>query len=195
MTLAASAAAIIAIALMCATATARNLSISNQQLRANFRELRYSGLFGTYVCQVTLEGSLHSRTIAKVVGQLIGYITTVRLGPCATGTATMLSETLPWHVQYRGFSGALPDITRIETDIINYSFRIRTPEGFNCLMRSTPEQPSTGESARNITTQQITTATIGGTIDTSCGIPVSLSSDFGPVRLLLSGGLVFVRLI
>ncbi|HEX7291074.1 MAG TPA: hypothetical protein VF250_08115 [Conexibacter sp.] len=177
------------------SASARNLSISNQQLRANFREVRFSGLFGTTVCQVTVEGSLHSRTIAKVVGSLIGYITTVRLGPCSTGTATVLSETLPWHVRYRGFSGTLPNITRIETDVINAAFRVRTPEGFNCLSRSTPEQPSRGEYARNVVSQQITSANIGGTIETSCGIPGSFSSDNGPVRLLLTGELIFVRLI
>ncbi|HEX7291075.1 MAG TPA: hypothetical protein VF250_08120 [Conexibacter sp.] len=188
-------AAIFAITLIATTATARNLSISNQQVRANFREVRFSGLFGTTVCQVTVEGSFHSRTIAKVVGQLVGYITTVRLGPCATGTATVLSETLPWHVRYRGFQGTLPNITRTDADIINHSFRVRTPEGFNCLARSTPEMPTRIGFNREVVTGQITSANVTGSIETSCGIPGSFSSDNGPVRLLLTGELIFIRLI
>jgi hypothetical protein len=47
--------------------------------------------FFTTRCQVTLEGSLHTRTIAKVQGALIGYITTARLA-CSSGSLTILPE-------------------------------------------------------------------------------------------------------
>ncbi|HEX7289665.1 MAG TPA: hypothetical protein VF250_00945 [Conexibacter sp.] len=191
----ATAAAAALLGVLVSGASARNLSTSNQQIRANFREVRFSGLFGTTVCQVTVEGSFHERTTAKVVGRLVGYITTVRLGPCATGTATVLSETLPWHVQYSGFTGTLPNITRIDAKAINAAFRLRTPEGFACLSRSTPEQPVIGAFNRDITSSQVTGAILGGTIETTCGIPGTFNSDSGPVRLLLGGGLIFIRLI
>ncbi|HEX7291079.1 MAG TPA: hypothetical protein VF250_08140 [Conexibacter sp.] len=175
--------------------SARNLSISNQQIRANFREVRVSGLFGNTVCQVTIEGSFHSRTIAKVVGQLIGYITTERLGPCATGTATILTETLPWHVRYVGFAGTLPNITSLSVNVIGRAIRVRTPEGFNCLILSTPEQPLRFTFVRNPATGQLTVAQVGGTSPSTCGIDGTFSSDNGPVRLLLTGELIFLRLI
>ncbi|HEX7289662.1 MAG TPA: hypothetical protein VF250_00930 [Conexibacter sp.] len=176
-------------------ASARNLSVSNQQLRAQFRELRFSGLFGTGSCQVTAEGSFHSRTIAKVVGQLVGYITRGILGPCATGTVTVLNETLPWHVRYSGFAGTLPNIASIRANIINVAFRVRTPEGFNCLARSTPEQPAIVTFNRDVATNAVTSAVIGGTVETTCGFAGTWSSDSGPVRLLLTGELIFIRLI
>ncbi|HEX7291070.1 MAG TPA: hypothetical protein VF250_08095 [Conexibacter sp.] len=177
------------------SASATNFSISNQQLRSQFREVRFSGLFGVTSCRLTLEGSLHSSTIAKVISSLIGYITTVLLGGCTTGTATVLDETLPWHVRYANFVGALPNITRIDTYVINAEFRVRTPEGFNCLSRSTPERPAQGFYNRNTTSRRLVNVFLGGTIDTTCGFSGSLASDNGPVLLLLGGRLIFVRLI
>ncbi|HEX7289664.1 MAG TPA: hypothetical protein VF250_00940 [Conexibacter sp.] len=176
-------------------ASARNLSTSNQQIRANFREIRFSGLFGTTNCQVTIEGSFHERTTAKVVGRLVGYISRAAMGPCATGTVTILNETLPWHVRYSGFTGSLPNITAIGGDAINVSFRVRTPEGFNCLSRSTAERPVIGTFNRLVATGAVASATVGGEIETTCGIPGAFATDNAPVRQLLTGELIFIRLI
>jgi len=57
------------------TATAGRLSTSSPTFRSTFRELRLRLPFGTTNCPVTLEGTLHSSTLAKVAGSLIGYIT------------------------------------------------------------------------------------------------------------------------
>jgi hypothetical protein len=126
-----------------ATASARQLEFSSQTLRATFREVRLSGLPGEVTCQVTLEGSLHSRTIAKALSTLIGYITRARLGPCAVGTATILQEWLPWHLRYGGFTGTLPNITRVAVDVALVGIRVRTNVGEICLILSFTPEPLT----------------------------------------------------
>ncbi|HEX7289660.1 MAG TPA: hypothetical protein VF250_00920 [Conexibacter sp.] len=176
-------------------ASARNWSTSNQQIRSQFREVRFAGLFGTAVCQITMEGSFHARTTAKVVNALVGYIYRSVLGPCSTGTATVLSETLPWHVRYRGFMGTLPNITKIEANAIGASFNVRTPEGFTCLSRTTPEQPVIGSFNRDVVTKAITTSVIAGTIETTCGFAGTFQSDNGLTRLSTTGALIFITLI
>lgn len=61
--------AAVALSATVGTASARNLSATSQTIRASWRELVFtSGTGGTTTCQVTLEGSLHSRTTAKVIG-------------------------------------------------------------------------------------------------------------------------------
>jgi hypothetical protein len=126
-----------------AGASARNLSLSEESVRAMFREVDFFLPFGHTKCQVTLEGTFHGRTIAKSPGRLIGYITRALLGPCSVGTATILRETLPWHMHYRAFGGTLPGITSIVTDIVDSSLRVREPSGVSCLTRSTAEAPLT----------------------------------------------------
>ena len=104
-------------------ASARNLSISNQNIRAVFRPLIFSdgGASNRLSCTVTIEGTFHYRTILKSVGALLGYITRAQVeeGTCAGAgllagaRARVLTETLPWHITYRGFRGTLPNIERI----------------------------------------------------------------------------------
>jgi hypothetical protein len=182
------------------TASARNLSISNQTLRSQFREVNFRLPIFTTRCQVTLEGSLHTRTIAKVQGALIGYITTARLGPCAAGSATILTETLPWHVRYLAFSGPLPNITDLVINVIGAAFRVREPLGVNCLSRSTAEEPSIGTFVRDPAAGGVlTTAEIGGTIRTGgeCfNEPGTFTSDRGTVFVLgTTATRITVRLI
>lgn len=109
-------------------ASARNLSISNQSIRAVWAPVTViipeSAL--EFTCLMTLEGSFHSSTIAKVNDALIGYITRAIVGhPCAgagemwvhNGTEAPLGNvratSLPWHMTYRGFTGTLPTITEV----------------------------------------------------------------------------------
>jgi hypothetical protein len=105
------------------TASARNLSVSNQGIRATWTALQFEG--GASIrCQVTLEGSFHSRTIVKVARLLIGAITRaqVKQETCTGGrysffngteryNGTTPSNTLPWHLTYESFIGNLPNIT------------------------------------------------------------------------------------
>jgi hypothetical protein len=124
-------------------ASARNLSTSEQSIRATFREMRFSGGFGTASCELTIEGSFHERTTAKVAGRLVGYLTRSTLGSCSAGSVTVLTETLPWHVRYLGFVGTLPNITVTRATIIGVAFRIQEPGGITCLVRSTATEPAT----------------------------------------------------
>jgi hypothetical protein len=107
-------------ALAVSSASANRLSISNQQFRWVWSPLTFIGEGGaelTVRCPVTLEGSLHERTIVKTLGALVGYVTRGIAGgtepPCTGGTVTVQAGTLPWHVTYEGFTGRLPTITRV----------------------------------------------------------------------------------
>jgi hypothetical protein len=121
------------------TAAARNFSVGNQNFRWTFSNLEFEAAGVTDTCRVTLEGSLHARTIAKVAGSLLGYITRVTTGQCSQGT-TILNETLPWHLRYEGFSGRLPNITliigsmstavRIMTCLGSFALRVAISVGF-----------------------------------------------------------------
>jgi hypothetical protein len=121
-------AAAVMMAALTATASARNLSSTSESFRVTWTSLTFEEPFGTtFRCPVTLEGTLASRTIPKVTYTLMGRITEARVGSaaqCTGGSATILRETLPWHIRYNGFEGRLPDITNIRTLIAGASFRI-----------------------------------------------------------------------
>ena len=110
------------LALGLSTASARNFSMSTQNIRVTFHEIEFVAGNIDNTCDVTLEGSVHSRTVAKVLNTLMGYVTRVELSNCKVLT-TVLTETLPWHVKYTGFSGNLPNISAI-TGTVRSAFRI-----------------------------------------------------------------------
>jgi hypothetical protein len=177
-------------------ASARNFSHSNTGIRATFRSVEFGGGFGTTRCDLTLEGSLHSRTLPKVLRSLIGYITRAILQkPCLVGDATILTATLPWHTTYAGFSGTLPNIQSIVTNTIGSSFSAIEPAfGFACLSRTTTESPATGTYNREAG-GALTTAIIGGTIPTSCGLNGRLSGTSSTLTLLGTTARITVTLI
>jgi len=120
------------------SAIARNFSISNRQIRVVWTPLTWSEPFNFFNvrCNVTLEGSLHSNTIAKVIGSLIGYITRAAISrPCTGGEAwfwngaegelTDASTTLPWHLRYQGFTGTLPNISTVRISLHNLKLTIK----------------------------------------------------------------------
>jgi hypothetical protein len=139
-------------ALAVGPAQARNLSLSNQTIRMTFNnlELVAEGL-STMTCHVTLEGSFHTRTFAKVAGALVGYLTRATTGSC-NNPVTILTATLPWHVRYEGFSGTLPNITLIIARISGAAFSLEPGVGIRCL--ATAELRL--RAVRNVTTQELT---------------------------------------
>jgi len=188
--------AAVLMAALVSTASARSFETSSQTLRATFREVRFRGVFGTTNCVVTLEGSLHTRTIAKTVGALVGFITRATLGACSQGTATILTATLPWHVRYAGFEGALPNITKLRTDVVGASFAVRETGGITCLTRSTAAEPARGE--YEVSGGTVTGVVITGSIRTGAecfGAAGTFTSDAGAVTVLNSTTRVTVRLI
>jgi hypothetical protein len=191
-----------AAALICAlvgAASARTLSSSSQTFTVVFHlfrpqeirrepeqneRLEITGAFGSYRCSLTLEGSFHTRTIAKTVGALIGYVTRASLNPiCSTSLfeTRVLTETLPWHLRYRSFSGLLPNITTVSTAIVGFAFQIRENAfAIRCLGTSTAESPFVLDFTRETATGALRQASASGTITTNC--------PGGPAPRLTFGG-------
>lgn len=106
------------------TASATRLSVSNQNIRATWARLEFASSLVTIRCPVTLEGSFHTRTIAKVARSLIGAITRVLIKreSCTNGEALPKAESLPWHVTYESFTGTLPNITAVNLLLSRFRF-------------------------------------------------------------------------
>jgi hypothetical protein len=129
-------------------ATARNLSTSEQSFRATFASLEFIA-GATIRCRLTLEGSFHTRTIAKVANSLVGAITRAIVAhPGCTGGEAWADngiETeplgtapnkLPYHLQYEGFAGTLPAITTLNLAVSRFSFVVQgTILGLTCRGR------------------------------------------------------------
>jgi hypothetical protein len=126
------------LAALVGSATAGRLSVSNRTIRTMWTALEFSGGFVTIRCPATLESSFHSATIRKVVGALLGYITRAAIHqPCIGGTVWYFDDdanevlggtfrsTLPWHVAYESFRGALPTVTGVSLSFIDMRFTIR----------------------------------------------------------------------
>jgi hypothetical protein len=173
-------AAVVLFGIVVDSASARSFSASSQTLRALFflflreREVRerleITGPFGTYRCALTLEGSLHARTISKVASNLIGYINRADMAECSTMNLfenRVLRETLPWRVQYRSFTGLLPNIGSLSISIIGFAMQIREGAfGIRCLGVSTATEPFILTYPREA--GGLTSANASGTITTRC---------------------------
>jgi hypothetical protein len=161
-------------------------SSGNTLWRGTWSELRFASGFGTVACQLTLEGSLHSNTIVKANGSLVGFVTGARSGGSCGGSysSTVLTGNLPWHVRYRFFTGALPNISSVGMEIIGFEFQIREPFfGATCLFRSEERAPLSLNWSRS-GAGTVTSLTPGGTITSGdCGINGTFSgssSSFSP---------------
>jgi hypothetical protein len=133
-------AATLLLALAVEPASAGRFSISNTRFRITWASLLIfrdeTGMSPSVNCPVTLEGSFHSATIRKTIGALIGGVTRgiLKNESCVNGRATILQESLPWHVNYDGFEGTLPAITSLHIGVRNYALRTEfTAFGVNCL--------------------------------------------------------------
>jgi hypothetical protein len=145
-------AAALLLSLAVSTAVARRIQVNEQKFYVKWTNLQFGEpTFGVepVKCPVTLLGSFHSRTISKVLGQLIGYVNHAVVGrpeACTGGEATILSEHLPWHVRYDSFAGTLPAITRVRLQLVGTAFRIHITEiNTNCLYTTTETQPAKGD--------------------------------------------------
>lgn len=132
------------------SASARRIETSEQGFLIRWTNLVFVAAGNRISCPVTLEGSFHSRTISKVCGQLIGYISTAQVPPgleppCINGRATALTETLPWHILYVSFAGRLPTISRIRIKLIGAAFQIHVPNSVTCLAVTTHTNPAVGD--------------------------------------------------
>ena len=137
------------------SASANRLSTSSQRYRATWTSLELSNTVNsnTVRCAVTLEGTFHSATIVKTSGALIGYVNRASVNACTGGSATIHTETLPWHVRYRGYSGILPNITLIIIGLVGASFEIHdNSSGNTCSATTETLHPAVGRISLNSTT-------------------------------------------
>ncbi len=120
-------AAALPLALGVGAASARNLSWSSQTFRMTWTRLDFTTDVLTGSCPVTLEGSFHSRTLAKVAGTLVGAITAARAKEesCVNGRAHL--KNLPWHLTYERFTGTLPNISGVVLLLGRFRFEVIVP--------------------------------------------------------------------
>jgi hypothetical protein len=131
------AAALLLLAVSTATATRLEFPKGERNFRVTWSSLELGTELGVWArCAVTLDGSFHSRTISKVAGALIGVVTRTTLTGCS---ATVLTETLPWHVAYGGFVGTLPTISSMTMSLASVSINVRSL--LTCLVRTTSTNP------------------------------------------------------
>ncbi|HEX7292474.1 MAG TPA: hypothetical protein VF250_15250 [Conexibacter sp.] len=179
-------------------ASARNLSLSHQTFRATYANVEYQSSIATVRCPLTIEGSFHRRTIVKTVGSLVGYITAAGHGACSAPGATVLRETLPWHIRYASFVGTLPNVTGLNFSVIDYSVTIRDPFGSLCLIRSTATEPVTLAFTREGLTG-ISRANLSGTLETAgaaCnGLAVTIVGPSTSITVLNSATRITLTLI
>lgn len=144
-------AAAIILALAIGSATARRIEFMEPGFLIRWTNLAFIAGGFRVSCPVTLEGSFHSKTVSKVCGQLIGYISIAQIPvgeepPCRGGTARALAERLPWHIQYNSFTGTLPTIRTIRLAIPNARFQILAG-GITCLVGTMQSNPAFGDLA------------------------------------------------
>jgi hypothetical protein len=133
------------LALMVSTASGSRLSFSEQAFQSELGPLTFRAGGLSISCSITIEGSLHSRTISKTSGALVGYVFggIERGEACSGGTARGLEETLPWHIRYSSFTGTLPRITGIRLQVIGVAISMEpSGSGLLCLYKSTTAAPA-----------------------------------------------------
>jgi len=172
------------------SASAARLENSSQTNKYTWRRVNFRGGFGTVECEVTLAGSFHSRTFTKTV-QLIGYFTEAGVINCPRGGMTVNRASLPWHREYKSFTGTLPNITSIEETSTGEEWTIREPTfGVTCTIRR--EQSSTIYT-HALTSGVVTSVSVSGT--SQCGSFTAVLEGAATIVENGSGARLTIRLI
>jgi hypothetical protein len=193
------------LASIASTAMARNLSLSSTTWRATYPRVNFEGV-GTTECPLTLEGSFYSRTITKTFWALIGHITSANLSRCIRGSATILRETLPWHLIYVSFTGTLPSISAFTASFYGGGISEETPGaginikepvfGIECLATITFQHPADIEFRRESIGALTSAWLLGGRrIPTSCTIDMTMEGRASRLTVLNSSSSIRVTLI
>ncbi len=179
------------------SASANHLRVNEQGHRIVWSALEFNASAGSNItCAITLEGSFHSRTIAKVANALIGHVNRASVGACAGGSATMHTETLPWHEQYNSFTGTLPSITTVKLALVGARWRFRNSVE-TCEAGTTQAEPGFGTielGARGEATGLRAEGTINLRGGFLCGFATGTFAGRGSVRTA-GGGTIVVTLI
>jgi hypothetical protein len=160
-------AAAFVLAVAVAVSSAATYSLGPESFSARWTSLTFELGGNRVACPVTLEGSFSSATFPATAGTRVGTINRASLGTCSAGSATILSETLPWTVQYATFAGTLPNITSLTFHVIGAATR-GSVNGLTCLIRSMEAHPL------NFIAERLEEGSLTGTrVDESLGIPAS----------------------
>jgi hypothetical protein len=135
--------AVLAVALagLSTPASARTLSVNDDDFSMQWPSLEFLAAVGTVRCSVLLSGSFHRRVISKTAGLLVGAITGATVSRCEGGEARALTGTLPWHLRYVAFGGTLPVIRSLTLSLVGASFAV-TIAGATCLARTDSTEPA-----------------------------------------------------
>jgi hypothetical protein len=163
---------VVALWAITAAASANRLSLTERGFRVvwtpmtvGLQEVGGEGPPIQIACNVTMEGSFHSRTIVKTPGALIGHLTrfTIDGRNCTEpdnmgGAYAFTGETLPWHITYSSFSGTLPNMSAVRIFFVGMGIVIqRLP--IDCRTRSTTLAPAGWRLTRDLRTSAITSLT------------------------------------
>jgi hypothetical protein len=193
----AAAGATVLLGALVSTASAGRLEVSTKEISMMWRSVEFRLPFATTRCQVTLDSTLHERTMIKDLGTLMGYITRAILGPCTGGTYTILTSTLPWHIRYSDFTGTLPEINSLIVHVIGFSWRF-SGGGSTCLAISEASHPFVITFHRNPATHLLTEAGLSGRMPTGAEcfrVEGTFTSDSGIVSQSNTNTSVSVSLI
>jgi hypothetical protein len=164
------AAAVVLAAALSSSASANNLSLGRTSWRIHWSALTFTKAGNNIACPVLLAGTFHSSTLGKTEGGLIGSVTEAALtGACTGGLATVLTETLPWHLRYGAFIAeeGLPFIEGVQLKLVGAAFRVA--DDVSCLIGTTAEHPAVLIADRDVETARLTSVTA----DPNAGIPSS----------------------
>ena len=141
-----SAIVVLGIGVSAASATHLQLLGSEKGIRIVWARLILEGAGNIIECPVTLEGTFSTSTITKRAGTAIGSITraAVASASCTGGSARVLTETLPWDIQYSSFAGTLPAITTITVRLLRAAFAIHPTGSLTCLAQTEASHPAVG---------------------------------------------------
>ena len=141
------------LALAASGASARSFSFSEKNFELIWNpaltsktQLTFGDNSGSIVieCNVTLLGRYSVNTVAKRTEVNQGTINHGETEGCRNGTLTIRTETMPWNLRYRSFTGTLPAITTITTGMIGATFRVRERNGATCISQTTTAEPGVG---------------------------------------------------
>lgn len=129
----AAAIAVVAFAAVSGTAAAGEFQFSpgGAITGASLGPVTFSGSGITITCNLTLRGTVTSARVPKVAGTSYGEITSVSVGRCTGGTASVLN--LPWPVVYNSILGSLPEgVTGVSLTVQRAGFKLNSL-GLECL--------------------------------------------------------------
>lgn len=188
-------------------ASATRLSFNSQRMWWRWNrdfKLRFESSFITTECNVTMRVELYSAVIVKRVGTRVGQISEMTREGCDAGTdVEPWNITLPWVLEYEGYSGTLPRPTglfatapRIRLTVYNEAVEQR------CEYYSTVEDPwrfilhFSSQIVNSVDSEEIPTLTLDFNVFWGwlCS-PTMKVTGFGTVPTTDSGTAIRVTLI